>query len=80
MTTMVVPDRQLTAAKRAEEQAVTRPSDSSGWPEGAKEIQGGPEFRFCFSDEPSIISASYLSTMKKNIINNNSMPSNKLSV
>lgn len=45
-------DRLPMAAKPAEEQAETRPSDSSGWPEGAKEIPGGPEFRFYSSDQP----------------------------
>lgn len=51
VTTMGGPDRPLMAARRVEERAVIRPSDSSGWPEGAKEIRGEPEFRSYSSDD-----------------------------
>ena len=51
-TTMAALVQPPMAARRAEGQAATHPSDSSGWPEGAKEIRGGPEFRSCSFKEP----------------------------
>lgn len=52
---MEAPDQPPMAARRAAEQAATRPSDSSGWPEGAKEIRGGPEFRSYSSDDAIVL-------------------------
>lgn len=51
-TTPAVPEVRRKVVRRAEEQAVIRPSDSLGWPEGAKGIHEEPEFHSCSSSEP----------------------------
>jgi hypothetical protein len=53
-TTTEVLARQQKAARRVEGRAVTRPSDSLGWPEGAKGIRDGPEFHSCSSEKSYI--------------------------
>lgn len=54
-TAVLVP--QPKAARRVEGRAETRPSDSLGWPEGAKAIREGPEFHSCFSEKSFDITA-----------------------
>lgn len=55
-TTAVVPEVGRKVARRVEGQAVTRPSDSLGWPEGAKGIHEGPAFHFCSFNKAKILS------------------------
>jgi hypothetical protein len=56
-TTTAALVRQPKAERRVEGRAVTRPSDSLGWPEGAKAIREGPEFHSCFSEKSFDITA-----------------------